>query len=86
MSDIFENAIASIKLGIEDFETGNAARMLSSARNYYAGLLLLAKECLVRAAPDADPMDVIGAKFKPKPDGDGGVEHEVIGYTPVDLG
>lgn len=85
MSDIFKNAIASIKLGIEDFETGTEARMLSSARNYYAGLLLLAKECLVRAAPDADPMDVIGAKFKPKPDGDGGVEHEVIGYTTVDL-
>ena len=85
MSDIFDNAISSIILGIEDFETGTDARMLSSARNYYAGLLLLAKECLVRAAPDADPMDVIGAKFKPKPDGDGGVEHEVIGYTTVDL-
>jgi len=85
MSEIFENAISSIILGIEDFETGSDARMLSSARNYYAGLLLLAKECLVRAAPEADPMKVIGAKFKPVPDGDGGVEHEVVGYTTVDL-
>jgi hypothetical protein len=85
MSEIFENAITSIVLGIEDFETGSDARMLSAARNYYAGLLLLAKECLVRAAPKADAMKVIGAKFKPMPDGAGGVDHEVVGYTTVDL-
>lgn len=85
MSEIFDNAITSIVLGIEDFETGTDERMLSAARNYYAGLLLLAKECLVRAAPRADAMEIIGAKFKPKPDGDGGVDHEVVGYTTVDL-
>ncbi|MBK1622055.1 hypothetical protein [Afifella marina] len=85
MSEIFDNAITSIALGIEDFETGTDERMLSAARNYYAGLLLLAKECLVRAAPKADAMEVIGAKFKPKPDGSGGVEHEVEGYATVDL-
>lgn len=85
MSEIFSNAITSIALGIEDFETGTDVRMLSAARNYYAGLLLLAKECLVRAAPKANAMEIIGAKFKPKPDGDGGVDHEVVGYTTVDL-
>ncbi|QPM89112.1 hypothetical protein [Pseudooceanicola algae] len=85
MSGIFDNAITSIALGIEDFETGPDARMLSAARNYYAGLLLLAKECLIRAAPEADPMEVIGAKFKPIPDGEGGVDLEVVGYTTVDL-
>jgi hypothetical protein len=85
MSEIFENAVTSITLGIEDFETGNDARMLSAARNYYAGLLLLAKECLVCAAPKADAMEIIGAKFKPIPDGDGGVAHVVSGYATVDL-
>lgn len=85
MSEIFNNAITSIVLGIEDFETGTDERMLSAARNYYAGLLLLAKECLVRAAPKADAMEIIGAKFKPRPDGEGGVDHEVVGYTTVDL-
>lgn len=85
MSEIFDNAITSIVFGIEDFETGTDARMLSSARNYYAGLLLLAKECLVRTVPEADAMEVIGAKFKPVPDGDGGVDHEVVGYSTVDL-
>ena len=84
MSKIFENAVTSIILGIEDFETDD--RMLSAARNYYAGLLLLAKECLVHAAPEADPMHIIGAKFKPRPDGNGGVEYIVDGYTTVDLG
>jgi len=85
MSEIFDNAVTSITLGIEDFETGTDGRMLSAARNYYAGLLLLAKECLVNAAPEADAMDIVGAKFKPMPDGDGGVEHVVQGYTTVDL-
>ena len=65
--------------------TGTDERMMSSARNYYAGLLLLSKECLVRAAPAADAMEIIGAKFKPKPDGAGGVVHEVQGYATVDL-
>ncbi|ALA16499.1 MULTISPECIES: hypothetical protein [unclassified Chelatococcus] len=83
--DIFDNAVASITLGIEDFREGTDARMLSAVRNYYAGLLLLGKECLVRAAPDADPMQVIGAKFEPVPDGDGGVDHEVVGFTTIDL-
>lgn len=85
MSEIFENAVTSIILGIEDFENGTDERMLSSARNYYAGLLLLAKECLVSAVPEADAMDVIGAKFKPVPDGVGGVQHVVMGYATVDL-
>lgn len=85
MAEIFNNAVTSIVLGIEDFQEGSDARMLSAARNYYAGLLLLGKECLIRAAPDADPMEVIGAKFEPIPNGDGGVDHEVIGYATVDF-
>lgn len=85
MTQIFDNAVASLRLGIEDFETGNDDRMLSAARNYYAGLLLLAKECLVLEVPEAEAMEVIGAKFKPKPDGEGGVVHIPAGYTTVDL-
>jgi len=85
MTQIFDNAVASIRLGIEDFEIGTDERMLSAARNYYAGLLLLAKECIVQRAPDADAMEVIGAKFKPEPDGDGGVVHVPDGYATVDL-
>lgn len=86
MTAIFENAIASIQLGVEDFQDGSDARMLSAARNYYAGLVLLAKECLIRAAPDADPMEVIGVKYEPVPNGNGGVDIEVVGYSTIDLG
>ena len=86
MSALFDNAVASIRLGIEDFETGEDNRMISAARNFYAGLLLLAKECLVRAAPDADPMEVIGAKIKPVSDGAGGAQIQVVGWNTIDFG
>lgn len=86
MADIFDNALDSIILGIEDLREGTDRRVLSAARNYYAGLLLLGKECLIRSAPEAEPMEVIGARFEPAPDGDGGVELRVVGFNTVDLG
>ncbi len=83
MSALFQNAVTSIRMGIEDFQTGDDDRMISSARNYYAGLFLLAKECLVRAAPDADPFLVIGSRVKPIPDGAGGVTVALDGTTTI---
>lgn len=80
---MFNNAVASIILGIEDFDDGTDDRMLSATRNFYAGLLLLAKECLVRAAPDSDPMEVIGARFKPVTDDANGVNFKSDGYTTI---
>lgn len=85
MSALFENAVISIRLGIEDFETGEDDRMISAVRNYYAGILLLAKECLVRAAPNADPLKVIGAKMKPISDGTGGVAIDVVGWKTAEF-
>lgn len=85
MIDLFENAVLSLQLGIEDFKSNDVRRPISAARNYYAGLLLLAKQCLIQSAPNADPMDVIGAKYKPVPDGLGGVTHEADGYRTVDF-
>ncbi|MDA9442733.1 hypothetical protein XH98_27255 [Bradyrhizobium sp. CCBAU 51745] len=73
MITLFDNAIQSIQLGIEDYEHNDAKRALSAVRNFYAGTLLLAKEILVRAAPKADVKDVLGTKFVPVPDGKGGV-------------
>jgi hypothetical protein len=79
------NAVHSIQLGIEDFKSNDPRRLLSAARNYYAGLLLLAKACLLDAAPKADPMEVIGAKFKPVLDGNGDVDFEPAGNNTVDF-
>jgi hypothetical protein len=47
LNELLENAINSIKLGIEDYELsatpGKESRAISAARNIYAGLLLLFK-------------------------------------------
>jgi hypothetical protein len=76
MSRLFKNAIEAIQLGVEDYQSNDPRRASSAVRNFYAGVLLLAKEVLARAAPNADPMDVIGAHYKPHPDGSGGVVME----------
>ncbi|WP_199720802.1 hypothetical protein [Azospirillum cavernae] len=82
---MFENAIASIRMGIEDFRQQDHDRDISAVRNLYAGTLLLAKEALVRAAPKADPALVIGAKIKPVPDGAGGIAMRQSGHTTIDF-
>lgn len=73
MDSLFNNAIQSIQAGVEDFEYGTPPRLGSAVRNFYAGVLLLAKEALVRAVPNADPQDIIGTNHKPIPDEKGGV-------------
>lgn len=85
MSGVFNNAVDSIKMGIEDYARDTPARALSAVRNFYSGLLLLGKELLIRAAPLADPDEVIGAKFAPVPDGRGGLNHVVEGHQTVDF-
>jgi hypothetical protein len=81
MNTLFDNAIQSIQLGIEDYEHNDPKRALSAVRNFYAGTLLLAKEVLVRAAPKAAVKDVLGTKFVPVPDGKGGVTFEANNKT-----
>ena len=81
MQSLFENAIQSIQLGIEDYGHNDPKRALSAVRNFYAGTLLLAKEVLVRAAPKAPIMNVIGSKFVPVPDGNGNVTFEANNKT-----
>lgn len=88
MWNLFNNAVQSIRIGIEDYQSADAARALSATRNLYAGLLLLAKEALVRAAPRADESSVIAADFVPVPDDTGGVHyrprsHRTIGFAEI---
>ena len=85
MRSLYDNAIKSISLGIEDFENPNDDRILSAARNYYAGVLLLGKQCLLQSAPEADKTLVIGAKFQPKLNAHGGVDFEPEGRQTVDF-
>ena len=85
MSQIFDNAVQSIQLGVEDYRANDPKRALSAVRNFYAGSLLLAKEVLIRAAPDADPDDIIGDKYKPVPDGTGGIQFERASRKTIDF-
>jgi hypothetical protein len=84
-SQLFENAIASVRMGIEDFRQQDADRDISAVRNFYAGILLLAKEAIIRKAPHADPQLVIGAKFTLVPDGVGGAAMEKVGHSTIDF-
>ncbi|SFI64671.1 hypothetical protein SAMN04515648_0955 [Phyllobacterium sp. CL33Tsu] len=85
MSKLFENAIVSIQLGVEDYQANDPRRAISAVRNFYAGVLLLAKETLVRTVPDADVSELIGAKYKPVPDGKGGVDFVPDGNSTIDF-
>lgn len=85
MPSLFANAVASIRMGVEDFRQQDPDRDISAVRNFYAGVLLLAKEALIRAAPNADPDVVIGAKLKPVPNGKGGIGMEQVGHTTIDF-
>lgn len=53
VNSLFDNAIASIELGVLDFNeaSNNHMRGLSATRNLYAGVLLLLKERLYRLDP-----------------------------------
>jgi hypothetical protein len=84
-SALFENAISAIRMGIEDYASEMPERSLSAVRNFYAGLLLLAKEVLVRKTPLASPDAVIGARYKPVPNSAGGVDFVWDGKQTIDF-
>ncbi len=67
METVFKNAIFSIIIGFEDFENSDRdeRRILSSVRNIYAGVLLLAKAVLVKWSPEDDPNLLISKNIKP---------------------
>lgn len=85
MSKLFENAIQSIQVGVEDYQANDHRRGSSAVRNFYAGVLLLAKEVLVRAAPNANTDDIIAERYKPMPDGKGGVIFQSASRKTIDF-
>lgn len=85
MDSVYNNAIQSIQLGIEDFSESDPRRAISAVRNFYAGVLLLAKEVLIRAAPKADPRDVLSVRYRPVLDGKGGVEFKPAASRTIDF-
>ena len=84
-SNLLDNAIDSIRIGVEDFKADDPARALSAIRNLHAGLLLLAKEVLARTVPSVDEEAVIAAGYTPLPDGLGGVRYVARSQSTIDL-
>ncbi len=62
---LLENAIVSIRLGLDDFEMGTEERIVSSIRNLYAGMLLLFKEKLLRLSPSESNEVLIKSRVIP---------------------
>ena len=62
---ILQNAIDSIVMGLEDYQSEDKKRMLSCVRNLYAGMLLLFKYKLVELSPEGSNEILIKKQMKP---------------------
>ncbi|NRR29635.1 hypothetical protein HSX11_05505 [Oxalobacteraceae bacterium] len=85
-----ENALTSIRLGIEDFQrsrlaleqNGDPARALSAIRNLFAGVLLLFKYRIATSVNDPEDAAILifnPPEVLPQADGNGGVEWQPVG-------
>lgn len=92
-----ENALTSIRLGVEDFERcrhpeGDPARALSAIRNLFAGVLLLFKYKIATCVDDPDDAAALifnPPEVLPHSDGDGGIDWLPVGkfkLTTIDVG
>ena len=82
--DLLTNAVESIQVGIEDWQVGSRARLLSAVRNIHAGILLLFKEALLRASPTGSDEALIKSRLLPKTVAGSGVQFIGVGRKTVD--
>jgi hypothetical protein len=73
MNPLLENAVVSIRLGLEDFASDDERRIISAARNLYSGVLLLAKEVLRQLSPPGSNDILIRIKKRAVKQADGSV-------------
>jgi hypothetical protein len=83
--NLLNNAIDSIRLGVEDYRTGERARYVAAVRNLDAGILLLYKETLRRLSPPDSNDVLMMARMVPKLDANGAVTFVGAGKTTVDV-
>jgi hypothetical protein len=82
---ILSNALVSIQLGIEDYQSADTRRTISSIRNITAGMLLLFKEKLRRMSPPGSEEALLKKRVQPVVDSDGKVKFEGEGRKTVDV-
>jgi len=71
--ELLDNAIESIQVGVEDYQSGTRSRLLSAVRNIHAGILLLYKEALRRMSPAESNDALMMARIVPSKDPNGKV-------------
>jgi len=62
---ILKNAVDSITLGIEDYESSDPRRLISCVRNLFAGILLLFKHKLADLSPPGSDDVLIKRQVRP---------------------
>lgn len=82
---ILKNAIDSIAIGLEDFESDDDRRIISSTRNIFAGILLLFKYKLCELSPEGSDEALIKQRVLPKIDATGSVNWIGKGKKTVDV-
>ena len=82
---ILRNAIDSIAVGLEDYESTDDRRIVSSTRNIYAGILFLFKHKLCELSPDGTDESLIKQRVLPTIDSTGAVSWIGKGAKTVDV-
>ena len=76
-----DNAIGSIKVGVEDAQSGKHERLLSAVRNIHAEILLLSKEALRRLSPPGSNEVLLKETILLKRDAAGAISFEGAGKS-----
>ncbi len=82
---LLKNAIDSIIIGLEDYQSSDDRRILSAARNIFAGILLLFKHKLCELSPPGSDEVLIKQKVLPKIDTNGTIRWIGKGKKTVDV-
>ena len=82
---ILKNAIDSIVIGLEDYESPDARRIISATRNIFAGILLLFKHKLCELSPEGSDEALIKQKILPEFGANGSINWIGVGKKTVDV-
>lgn len=85
MNTIFTNAVQSIQIGVEDYQSSDSRRVLSAIRNITAGVLLLFKERLRELSPPDSQEVLIKQRVRPELDAKGNLVFMGNGKNTVDV-
>ncbi len=85
MNTLLANAVAAIRLGVEDFQSTDNARLISAVRNITAGVLLLFKEKLRQMSPSHSGEVLLKERLRPAISKTGQITFVGIGRKTVNV-